>query len=119
MGHLVGKDLFRKLGTKIDGMEMRAPWNDRLHAVLKELYSPEEAELVLKMPYGFSTLERLEKVTGHARPALQRLLAGLTAKGLVMDLWLNDAYQYVPSPIVIGIFEFTMMRMSPDAKPKE
>jgi ferredoxin len=119
MGHLVGKDIFRELGGKIDGMEMRAPWNDKLHAVLKELYTTEEADIVIKMPYGLSTLEKIEKTTGLEKSALQRILDSLTAKGLVMDLWVNGSYHYVPSPMVIGIFEFTMMRMGPNAKSKE
>jgi ferredoxin len=119
MGHLVGKDIFRQLGRRIDGMEMRAPWNERLHAILKELYTNEEADVVIKMPYGLSTLEQLEKATGYARADLQRLLDGLTAKGLVLDLWVNEAYHYVPAPLVVGIFEFTMMRMGPNANSKE
>lgn len=118
MGHLVGKDLFRKLGEKLDGLEMRVPWNEQLHAVLKELYSPEEAELVVRMPYRLSSLERLEKVTGRSRPELERLLAGLTAKGLVMDIAIGGKSRYVVSPMVIGVFEYTMMRVGPDANPK-
>ena len=39
MGHLVGKNIYRELGIKIDGMEMRAPWNEKLYTLLKELYS--------------------------------------------------------------------------------
>jgi len=45
MGHLVGKDIFRQLGKKIDGLETRTPWNEKLHALLKELYSVEEADV--------------------------------------------------------------------------
>jgi hypothetical protein len=119
MGHLVGKDIFRELGRKIDGMELRAPWNDKLHAILKELYTAEEADIIIKMPYGLSTLEEIEKATGCEKSALQRILDGLTAKGLVMDLWVNGSYHYVPSPMVVGIFEFTMMRMGLNAKSKE
>lgn len=119
MGHLVGKDIFRKLGKKIDGMEMRAPWNDKLHAILKELYSEAEADVVVKMPYGLSTFEQLEKATGYEKSGLRRILDDLTSKGLVMDLWLNGEFHYVPSPMVIGIFEFTMMRMGPNANSKE
>jgi ferredoxin len=119
MGHLVGKDIFRELGKKIDGLETRAPWNDKLHAILKALYSEQEADLIIRMPYGLSSLQQLEKTTGYEKSELRRLLDGLTAKGLVMDLWLNGAYQYVPSPMVIGIFEFTMMRMGPNADSKE
>ena len=119
MGHLVGKDVFRELGRKIDSLETRAPWNERLHAILKELYSAEEADVVIKMPYGLATFEELEGFTGYAGPELRRLLDGLTAKGLVMDLWVNNAYHYLPSPMVVGIFEFTMMRMGPNANSKE
>ena len=50
MGHLVGKDLYRKLGKKIDGLSMRAPWNEAFYNILKALYTPEEAEVVIKMP---------------------------------------------------------------------
>jgi hypothetical protein len=118
MGHLVGKDIFRELGRKIDSLETRAPWNDTLHAMLKELYSELEADLVVKMPYGLSTIEQLEKSTGYDTASLRRTLDGLTSKGLVMDLFLQDRYYYVASPLVIGIFEFTMMRTGPDANSK-
>ena len=119
MGHLVGKDVFRKLGKKLDGMETRAPWNDKLYAVLKELYTAEEAAVVIKMPYGLATIEQLEKVTGFERTALRHLLDGLTKKGLVLDVWINEGYHYAPSPLVVGIFEFTMMRVGPDLNTKE
>jgi len=119
MGHLVGKDIFRELGRKIDGLETRVPWNDRLHAILKELYTAEEADVVIKMSYGLSTFAELERVTGYEKTALQRILDGLTAKGLVMDLWIQEAYHYMPSPLVVGIFEFSMMRMGPNVKSKE
>ena len=119
MGHLVGKDIFRSLGSKIDGLEMRTPWNDKLYAVLKELYSAEEADVVVRMPYGLSSLEELEKATRLEKNELRRLLDSLTAKGLVIDIWINEAYRYTPSPMVVGIFEFTMMRIGPNANSKE
>jgi ferredoxin len=119
MGHLVGKDIFRELGRKIDGLETRAPWNDKLYAILKELYTAEEADVVVKMPYGLSTIDQLVKATGYEKDQLKRILDSLTDKGLVMDLWTNEAYHYVLAPMVVGIFEFTMMRMGPNADSKE
>ena len=115
MGHLVGKDLYRQLGGKIDGLTMRAPWSDRLRAILEELYSRDEAELVVGMPYGLARLERIGRVTGIPRPQLERQLEGLCARGLVLDVKIADEYWYAPSPMVIGIFEFTMMRAGADA----
>jgi ferredoxin len=110
MGHIVGKDAYRELGRKLDGTAVRTPWNDQLRAILEELYSPEDARLVAAMPYGFSTLGRLEKVTGIPQAQLERQLESLCPRGLVMDICVGGRYRYTPSPMVIGIFEYTMMR---------
>jgi Pyruvate/2-oxoacid:ferredoxin oxidoreductase delta subunit len=119
MGHLVGKDVYRRLGKKIDNLTMRAPWNETFHALLKELYSTREADLIVKMPYGLANLDRIEKVTQYERSDLQKMLDGLCAKGLVMDLWMNGEYHYVVSPLIIGIFEFSMMRTGENLNTKE
>jgi len=119
MGHLAGKDVFRKLGRKLDGLEIRVPWNDKLYAVLKELYSREEAEIIVKMPYGLSTTHQLELATGYEPDALRRILQDMTAKGLVMDLWIRGEYRYTPSPMIVGLFEFTLMRVGPNLNTRE
>ncbi len=62
MGHLVGKDIYRKLRKKIDNLTTRAPWNEALYAVLRELFSTEEADVFIKMPYGLSSLDRITKI---------------------------------------------------------
>ncbi len=110
MGHMIGKDIYRKLGKKIDNLTMRAPWNKAFHAILKELYSTEEADIIVKMPYGLSKLDKIEKITKYESSKLRKILDSLCSKGLMMDLCLGGEYYYTPSPIIIGIFEFTMMR---------
>lgn len=110
MGHIDSKGIFRKLGKKIDHLPMRAPWKETFYQILKDLYSEKEADVVVKMPYGLSDFNRIARVTKYESSELQKILEGLCSKGLVMDLWSNDAYHYMPSPIMIGIFEFTMMR---------
>lgn len=114
MGHTVGKDVYRKLGRKIDSLNVRVPWNQTFYLILKELYTHEEAELVANMPGGLTTLPELEKITRIPPAKLGQLIAKLCRKGLVVDLFANDTYYYVPSPLVIGIFEFTMMRVPDD-----
>jgi ferredoxin len=110
MGHIDGKGIFRKLGRKIDNLPMRAPWNETFYKILKELYSEKEADVFVKMPYGLSDLNRVAQVTKYEGVELKKILEGMCSKGLVMDLWVNDTYRYMPSPIMIGIFELTMMR---------
>jgi ferredoxin len=119
MAHMVGKDIYRKLGKKIDNLTMRVPWNQTFHAILKELYSEDEADVVVKMPYGLSKLDQIEKATRYERARLQKILDGLCSKGLVMDLFMHGEYFYIPSPMVIGIFEFTMMRTRGELNMKE
>ncbi len=119
MGHLVGKDLYRKLGAKIDGLSVRVPWSENLYAILKELYSAEEAEVAVKMPYGLAHLKDIERATGLDEARLKSILDSLCAKGLVMDLWIRDGYRYMLSPMIIGIFEFTMMRTGDGLNTKE
>jgi formate hydrogenlyase subunit 6/NADH:ubiquinone oxidoreductase subunit I len=36
-----------------------------------------------------------------------------------VDLWLGDTYQYIVSPMAVGIFEFTMMRLGPKSHTKK
>jgi ferredoxin len=119
MGHNgVGKDIFTDLAAKVDGLPMRVPRTKTLHEILRRLYTPEEAEVVAKMPYGASTFERVAAVTKIPREKLRPLLEGLCSKGLVMDVCIGDDYRYLPSPMVIGIFEMTMMRTDEGADAK-
>ncbi|PKK83376.1 MAG: 4Fe-4S ferredoxin [candidate division Zixibacteria bacterium HGW-Zixibacteria-1] len=110
MGHLSAKDAYRGLGKKIDSLTAHAPWNEKLYAILKELYTSDEAELVAMMPYGLAPIDKIEQYTKIDRPNLERLLGGLAEKGLVFDMWDGRQYRYAVSPLIIGIFEFTMMR---------
>lgn len=110
MGHTAGKDIFRELGRKIDGLATRSPWNAQLYAILKSLYSLEEAELIVKMNSGLSSLESVAASTGCPPDQLRPRLEALADKGLVLDLLIGETFHYQPSPMVIGIFEFTMMR---------
>lgn len=119
MGHLIGKDIYRKLGKKVDNLTTRAPWSDALYAVLRELFSAEEADVFIKMPYGLSTLDRIAKIIKYEEAKLRKILDNLSSKGLIMDLHLNGDYQYMPSPLFVGIFEFTMMRTGDRLNTKE
>jgi Na+-translocating ferredoxin:NAD+ oxidoreductase RNF subunit RnfB len=118
MGHLIGKDIYKRLGKKIDGLGVRTPWNEKLHAILKALYTREEADLVARLPYRPSDITRIAKITQYKEDRLQKILQSLCEKGLVMDVFLRGKYYYMTSPLVIGVFEFTMMRTGGDLDTK-
>lgn len=110
MGHLVGKDIYQKLGKKIDGSTVRTPMNKQFYAILKELYTHEEAELIIKMPYSLSSFNRIQRETGIDKNKLEKLLKSLCVKGLIADIKVKNKFLYIISPLAIGIFEYTMMR---------
>lgn len=111
MGHMVAKDIYGALGEKIDSMAVRTPQTKAFHAMLRQLYSADDAELIVGMPFSLSTIDRIAKVTGRGRNELESRLKRLCDKGLVVDLDLGGTYHYMPAPFIIGFFEFTMMRL--------
>ena len=119
MGHLAGKEIYQKLGDKIDTLAFRVHKSKELFNILKALYSADEARVVVQMNYGFSTSEQIAITTGFETGKLNSLLESLSAKGLVIDIWMRNRYYYMPSPLVVGIFEFTMMRTGDDLHTKE
>lgn len=110
MAHINARDIYRQLGRKIDGLPTRVPWNETLYEILKELYTPEEAEVLIRMPYVLSSLERIARITRFDEARLRATLDGLCEKGLVFDVWVKDRFRYMPAPLAVGIFELTMMR---------
>lgn len=106
------RKIYRKLGEKIDGMQLRAPWREEFYELIRELYSTDEADVVARMPYTFSNLDRIARVTGYKNSKLLGILDGLTSKGLVIDIFVQGEYVYMPSPLYVGIYEFTLMRTS-------
>jgi ferredoxin len=110
MGHLSGKDIYNHLENKIDSLPFRVNKSKAFLRILKELYTPAEAEVVVNMPNVLSPASQIEKTTRIGEPHLTKILESLSNKGLVIDLWLRDKYYYMPSPLAVGIFEFTMMR---------
>ena len=96
--------------NKIDSLPFRVNKNKALFNILKELYTSEEAELVVKMPHGLSPADKIGKASGFEKSKLNSILESLCTKGLVIDMWIGNRYLYMPSPMAIGIFEFTMMR---------
>lgn len=116
MAHTTAKDIYRQLGKKIDGLPTRAPRNAALYEILKALYTPEEAEVLVRMPYRLASFERVARATGMEPARLRAALDSLCEKRLVVDVWVKDRYRYVPAPMAVGIFEMTMMRTRGELK---
>jgi len=118
MGHSAVKDVYHQVGDKLNELEVRAPMDLYLYEILKEIFTSREAEIFCKMPFSLSTAKRISKITKIEEEELKRILNDMSSKGLVLDLFANGENQYSPSPMVIGIFEFSMMRTGKDVDSK-
>ena len=92
MGHVVAKDIYGALGDKIDNLQIRTPQNEAFYAMLRELYSPDEADLIVRMPFTLSTLDRIAKVSGSDRNEIEPVLEGSCERGLVVGLYLHKKH---------------------------
>jgi ferredoxin len=119
MAHQHAADVYRQLGKKIDAMPTRAPWNDAFRDILQALYTPAEAEVLIRMPFGGSTFADVARATRQDEAQLRPTLEGMCEKGLVLDVLVGGQTRYSPSPLAIGIFEMTMMRTRGDLKSAE
>jgi len=86
---------------------------------LEELSPPEEAELIVKMPYSPATITTIQKITGFDSVKLQNMLNDLAGKGLTIDVKTGNRMLYIIAPMIIGIFEFTMMHTRGELDMKE
>ena len=57
MGHRTSKDLYRALGLRLDQAPVRTPWTPVFHDLVRALYTPAEAELIIRLPHRPSTLD--------------------------------------------------------------
>jgi NAD-dependent dihydropyrimidine dehydrogenase PreA subunit len=116
MGHVVNNPrTYRLLQQRLDRQVTGAPDAPALQQILRILFSPEEAALACQIPTGFVSLRRLARKVGMEEAALDAMVTTMAERGLVFDAEHNGKRYAALAPVVIGFFEFTFMRVRPDA----
>jgi ferredoxin len=114
MGHLgSGKtDVFLALAGRLDKNPVGAPLNETLMRILHTMYTEREAAIASQFPPGFITLDKLVAATGLPADQLATDLDNMADKGLVVDMPRAERVLYALSPLVVGFFEYTFMRVT-------
>ena len=116
MGHVVNNPrTYRLLQQRLDRQVTGAPDAPALQQILRLLFQPEEATLACQIPTGFISLRRLARKVGMEEAALDAMVTTMAERGLVFDAEHNGKRYVALAPVVIGFFEFTFMRVRPDA----
>ena len=114
MGHLTiaKRQVLETLAERLDKNPVGAVINETLFQILHILYSMEEAEIGSKFPMRPVALDELAQAAGVDKVELEGHLENMASKGLVIDVPRRGAVYYMLSPVVIGFFEYTFMRVN-------
>jgi len=122
MGHLGNiKELYRNLNTHMSHHQTSLPDTPAAHQILKILFSPEDAELALKLPLKPIRLKKLARRLEQNPDKLQKQLDSMADKGLVFDIKRQDTgeFYYLLAPPIVGFIEMSFMRVRDDIPQKE
>lgn len=119
MGHLAGKRSYKKLRERLNQMPVGAPGRKTIYEILKIIFTPEEAELASKMPLTPQSLNKIARNLKMSPDQLRPRLEAMADKGMLMDFNLGGKVRYMLSPTIVGVFEFTMMRIRDDIDQKK
>ncbi len=121
MGHIINakEEVYRALAERLNRNPVGTPINETLMEILHRLYTESEAMVGSKFPMVPMKLDKIADSTGMNEDALKKTLDGMADKGLVLDMPLRDGAYYMLTPMVIGFFEFTFMRVRDEINMKD
>jgi Pyruvate/2-oxoacid:ferredoxin oxidoreductase delta subunit len=85
--------------------------------ILKHIFTPEEAEIASFLSYKFEPVEIIHSRVEHlvaSSEELEKILDGIQKKGGVEFKTKNGKKHYCNAPLVIGMYEFQLNRLTPE-----
>ncbi|WP_366923573.1 4Fe-4S binding protein [Metallumcola ferriviriculae] len=121
VGHMTiaKQKVYQSLAERLDKNPVGAVINETLFKILYIMYSGEEAEIGSKFPLRPAPLDVIAKATGVPEQQLVKHLDNMANKGLVIDVPRKGQVYYMLSPLVIGFFEYTFMRVTDELPMKD
>jgi ferredoxin len=109
---------YRLLQQRLDRNVTGAPDTPAMRRVLRLLFTPADARVVRQMPILAAVPDLAERLEIPLAD-LDEHITDLARRGLVLDVERDGIRYAMPAPVVIGFFEFTFMRMRPEAPMEE
>ena len=121
MGHIhfEKEDVYRALAERLAKNPVGVIINETLMQILHRLYTESEAMVGSKFPVYPMTLDKIAGITEIGEDELKNILDNMAKKGLLLDLPRKNGVIYMLTPMVIGFFEYTFMRVRDDIDMKE
>jgi electron transport complex protein RnfB len=106
-------DIYVQLAKKLDEMPHGFPRTESSVElrILRKIFSPEEAEIALKLRPLPETAEAIADRLSVPLPVMQSLLDRMVERGQIASAKMYGNQVYIFMPFVIGIWEFQLSRM--------
>ncbi len=85
--------------------------------LLKHIFTPEEAGIACCLSYKYEPLETIHSRAGHqvgSAGELEQILERIQKKGGIESKTKNGQIQYCNAPLVVGMYEFQINRLTPE-----
>ncbi len=101
---------YRALQRRLDRMPEGAPDTPAFRAILRLLFTREEAELAARMPT-LCRLSSLARATGRDEAQIDEIITRMAARGTVFDMRVRGARWVMLAPVIVGFYELTFMHV--------
>jgi electron transport complex protein RnfB len=107
-------DVYERLRSRLDEMATGYPATQSgvEISLLKQLFTPEHAEMFLEMSTSAETPQEVAGRTGRDPEATSRILEDMALKGLVFRMREDAVPRYFAIPFIVGIYEFQVNNLN-------
>jgi Na+-translocating ferredoxin:NAD+ oxidoreductase subunit B len=110
------KDVYQQLAEFLDTFPQRYPLNTESGIelkVLKHIFSPEDAEMVMKLKPTPETAAEVAARIGASPETMEKTLYDMSMKGQIFRTGKPGSHKYMATAFLVGIIEFQLSRMTP------
>jgi len=118
MAHHLIKSGYSRLVERLNKFPQGAPPSEALYAILKMLFSEQEAQYVSMLPIKPFTAQKASKIWKLNISETQKILDELASRAILVDIDHNGESEYALPPPMAGFFEFSLMRINNDLDQK-
>lgn len=106
-------EVYERLARRLDQFPQGFPAtpNGVELRILKKIFSPEDAQLALKLKMVPETASAIARRLRRPREEIQAALARMAARGQIYSFRMRGVQRYMLAPFVVGIWEFQLPHM--------
>ncbi len=118
MAHHYSNSMYDRLAARLNRFPQGAPPSEHLFAVLRILFSEQEAGLAAQLPIKPFTAATAAAIWKTDTVTAQKRLDALADRAVLLDMDISGTQHYCLPPPMAGFFEFSMMRVRNDIDQK-